>query len=36
LKDVISLEIASTEGWELIVKEVDTDGDGKVNYIFNK
>jgi Ca2+-binding EF-hand superfamily protein len=36
LKEVISLEILSTEGWELIVKEVDTDGDGKVNYIFDR
>ncbi len=30
LKEVISLDIASLEEWEQVVKEVDSDGDGKV------
>jgi len=34
LKEVISLDISSFEEWEQIVKEVDDDGDGKVNIIF--
>lgn len=29
-KEVISLDLASIEEWEEIVKEVDNDGDGKV------
>ena len=36
LKEVISLDITSFQEWEEIVKEVDNDGDGKVNFYIIK